>query len=147
MAHQTNEEYMAQTKDDYGSGIVWPAFKNTDVFKLKGQFLKELRENTLSGKESEDAYEHIKKVMIIFNKGLDVATRHILDSKWTILKISIENAKTNRSRNGLPLSDMARWCLPQVNKENRNNDELVNTHLLLFIWKQDLLVRTGLILM
>nr|GEU91649.1 retrovirus-related Pol polyprotein from transposon TNT 1-94 [Tanacetum cinerariifolium] len=127
MAHQTNEEYMAQTKDDYGSGIVWPAFKNTDVFKLKGQFFKELRENTLSGKESEDAYEHVKKVMIVFNKGLDVATRHILDSKWTILKISIENAKTNRSRNGLPLSDMARWCLPQVPKGILNSMEAIRS--------------------
>ncbi|GJR65665.1 hypothetical protein Tco_0011730 [Tanacetum coccineum] len=67
MAHQTIEEYMAQTNDDYGLGIVWPYFKNTVVFKLKGQFLKKLCENTLSGKESEDAYEHVKKVLKIID--------------------------------------------------------------------------------
>nr|GFB49387.1 RNA-directed DNA polymerase, eukaryota [Tanacetum cinerariifolium] len=38
--------------------------------------------------------------------------------------------------------------LDQVNKENRNNDELVNTHLLLFmllnlLWKQDLQILDG----
>ncbi|GJW10005.1 hypothetical protein Tco_1575832 [Tanacetum coccineum] len=33
--------------------------------KLKGQFLKELRENTFSGSDNEDANEHIEKVLEI----------------------------------------------------------------------------------
>ncbi|GJS17348.1 retrovirus-related pol polyprotein from transposon TNT 1-94 [Tanacetum coccineum] len=60
------------------------------------QFLRELRENTFSGLEHEDANEHIKKVLetvdlfhtpeevILFYNGLDVATRQILDSKGAI---------------------------------------------------------------
>ncbi|GJY61283.1 hypothetical protein Tco_0461940 [Tanacetum coccineum] len=36
-------------------------------FELRGQFLKELRDNTFSGLEHEDANEHIKKVLEIVN--------------------------------------------------------------------------------
>ncbi|GJS40062.1 retrovirus-related pol polyprotein from transposon TNT 1-94 [Tanacetum coccineum] len=36
-----------------------------DIFELKGQFLKELRENTFSGSDNEDANEHIEKVLKI----------------------------------------------------------------------------------
>ncbi|GKF39613.1 hypothetical protein Tco_0119674, partial [Tanacetum coccineum] len=36
-------------------------------FELKGQFLKELRENTFSGSDNEDANEHIEKVLEIVN--------------------------------------------------------------------------------
>ncbi|GKE70145.1 retrovirus-related pol polyprotein from transposon TNT 1-94 [Tanacetum coccineum] len=34
---------------------------------MKGQFLKELRENTYSGSDNEDANEHIEKVLEIVN--------------------------------------------------------------------------------
>nr|GEV18132.1 hypothetical protein [Tanacetum cinerariifolium] len=56
----TMEQYMSKTRADYGSGIARP--KN---FELKGQFLKELRTNTFSGLDHEDANEHIKKVLEI----------------------------------------------------------------------------------
>ncbi|GKB10683.1 DNA-directed DNA polymerase, partial [Tanacetum coccineum] len=36
-----------------------------DHFELKGQFLKELRDNTFSGSDHEDANEHIEKVLEI----------------------------------------------------------------------------------
>ncbi|GKC59953.1 hypothetical protein Tco_1087551, partial [Tanacetum coccineum] len=36
-----------------------------DSFELKGQFLKELRENTFCGSDNEDVNEHIKKVLEI----------------------------------------------------------------------------------
>ncbi|GKC70293.1 hypothetical protein Tco_1116176 [Tanacetum coccineum] len=36
-----------------------------DSFELKCQFLKELRENTFSGSDNEDANEHIEKVLEI----------------------------------------------------------------------------------
>ncbi|GJZ89466.1 hypothetical protein Tco_0661248 [Tanacetum coccineum] len=38
---------------------------NKDQFELKGKFLKELRENTFSGSDNEDANEHIEKVLKI----------------------------------------------------------------------------------
>ncbi|GKE00428.1 hypothetical protein Tco_1388411, partial [Tanacetum coccineum] len=80
----------------------------------EGQFLKELRDNTFSGSENEDANEHIEKVLeiidlfhipkvtqdqimlrafpvsltraevILFYNGLDVPTRQILDSNGAI---------------------------------------------------------------
>ncbi|GJX27697.1 hypothetical protein Tco_0235776 [Tanacetum coccineum] len=97
MREPTMEEYMTKTQDDYGSGIVRPKIDDKARFKLKRQFLKELRDNTFSGSDNEDAHEHIEKELwlrcpqhyltdmhevILFHKGLDVpTTRQILDPK------------------------------------------------------------------
>ncbi|GJV98169.1 hypothetical protein Tco_1553421 [Tanacetum coccineum] len=62
---ETMEQYMSKTRADYGSGVARPKIKNKDNFELKGQFLKELRTNTFSGSDHEDANEHIKKVLEI----------------------------------------------------------------------------------
>ncbi|GJX91598.1 hypothetical protein Tco_0344924 [Tanacetum coccineum] len=59
------EQYMSNTRTDYGSGVARPKIYNKDQFELKGYFLKELRENTFSGSDNEDANEHIKKVLEI----------------------------------------------------------------------------------
>ncbi|GKG03619.1 hypothetical protein Tco_0311255, partial [Tanacetum coccineum] len=56
---ETMEQYMSKTRADYGSGIARP--------KIKGQFLKELRDNTFSGSDHEYANEHIEKVLEIVN--------------------------------------------------------------------------------
>ncbi|GJU05528.1 retrovirus-related pol polyprotein from transposon TNT 1-94 [Tanacetum coccineum] len=58
---ETMEQYMSKTRTDYGSGVARPKIDNKDQFELKGQFLKELRENTFSGSDNEDANEHIEK--------------------------------------------------------------------------------------
>ncbi|GJU63398.1 hypothetical protein Tco_1245233 [Tanacetum coccineum] len=72
-------------RESYGTKI-----DNKDQFELKGQFLKELRENTFSGSDNEDANEHIKKVLeievILFYNGLGVPTRQILDSRGREIK-------------------------------------------------------------
>ncbi|GJV84246.1 hypothetical protein Tco_1524144 [Tanacetum coccineum] len=57
------EQYMRKTQMDYGSGVARRKIDNKDQFELKGQFLKELRENTFSGSDNEDANEHIEKVL------------------------------------------------------------------------------------
>ncbi|GJY49271.1 hypothetical protein Tco_0439227, partial [Tanacetum coccineum] len=62
---ETMEQYMSKTRTDYGSGVARPKIDNKDQFELKGQFLKELRENTFSGSDHEDANEHIEKVLKI----------------------------------------------------------------------------------
>ncbi|GJZ47128.1 hypothetical protein Tco_0600960 [Tanacetum coccineum] len=62
---ETMEQYMSKTRTDYGSGVYWPKIEEKDSFELKGQFLKELRENTFSGSNNEDANEHIEKVLKI----------------------------------------------------------------------------------
>ncbi|GKE74392.1 hypothetical protein Tco_1536433 [Tanacetum coccineum] len=62
---ETMEQYMSKTRTDYGSGVARPKIDNKDQFELKGQFLKEPRENTFSGSDNEDANEHIEKVFEI----------------------------------------------------------------------------------
>ncbi|GJV35308.1 hypothetical protein Tco_1407785 [Tanacetum coccineum] len=58
---------MSKTRMDYGSGVARPKIEEKDSFELKGQFLKELRENTFSGSDNEDANEHIEKVLEIID--------------------------------------------------------------------------------
>nr|GEV77184.1 hypothetical protein [Tanacetum cinerariifolium] len=55
------KQYMSKTRADYGSEIARPKIDDKDRFELKGQFLKELRDNTFSGSDHEDANEHIEK--------------------------------------------------------------------------------------
>ncbi|GJV45473.1 putative reverse transcriptase domain-containing protein [Tanacetum coccineum] len=45
---ETMEQYMSKTRADYGSGIARPKINDKDHFELKGHFLKELRDNTLT---------------------------------------------------------------------------------------------------
>ncbi|GJT97517.1 gag-pol polyprotein [Tanacetum coccineum] len=105
---ETMEQYMIKTHEYYGSGVDRPKINDKTHFELKGQYLKELRENTFSGSEPEDANEHIEKVLeildlfhiqevtqdqhyltdmeevILLYNGLNVPTRQILDSKGAI---------------------------------------------------------------
>nr|GEY60917.1 putative reverse transcriptase domain-containing protein [Tanacetum cinerariifolium] len=75
-------------------------------FESKGEFLKELHDNTFSGSDNKDANEHIEKEVILFYKGLDVPTRQILDSKGAIPFMKVVDAKkdtqdmTGHSQNG-----------------------------------------------
>ncbi|GKE72850.1 hypothetical protein Tco_1534891 [Tanacetum coccineum] len=62
---ETMEQYMSKTRADYGSGIARPKIEDKDSFELKGQFLKELRDNTFNGSDHEDANEHTEKVLEI----------------------------------------------------------------------------------
>nr|GEZ23573.1 hypothetical protein [Tanacetum cinerariifolium] len=62
---KTMEQYMRKTHGNYESGVVSPKINGKTHFELKGQYLKELRENTFSGSEHEDANEHIEKVLEI----------------------------------------------------------------------------------
>nr|GEW67872.1 hypothetical protein [Tanacetum cinerariifolium] len=65
MTKPTMEEYMTMIREGYGSGIARPKIEEKDHFKLKGQFVKELRDNTFSGSDNEDANEHIDKFIKI----------------------------------------------------------------------------------
>nr|GFA60348.1 hypothetical protein [Tanacetum cinerariifolium] len=111
---ETKEQYMRKTRVDYGSRIARPKIDDKDHFKLKGQFLKELRDNTFSDSDDKDANEHIEKVLeifdlfhvpnitqdqlmlrevILFYNGLEVPTRQILDSKGAIPSKTAADAK------------------------------------------------------
>ncbi|GKC87962.1 hypothetical protein Tco_1148611, partial [Tanacetum coccineum] len=104
---ETMEQYMSKTRTDYGSGVARPKIDNKYQFELKGKFLKELRENTFSNSDNEDANEHIEKVLeivdlfhvpnitevILFYNGLDIPTRQILDSRGAIPTMTAADAK------------------------------------------------------
>ncbi|GJQ89922.1 hypothetical protein Tco_0001061 [Tanacetum coccineum] len=60
---ETTEQYMSKTRTDYGSSVARPKIDNIDQFELKGKFLKELRENTFSSSDNEDANEHIEELL------------------------------------------------------------------------------------
>ncbi|GJW67241.1 hypothetical protein Tco_0121665 [Tanacetum coccineum] len=62
---ETMEQYMSKTRENYGSGVTRPTINQDTPFEFKGQFLKELPDNTSSGSEHEDANEHIEKVLEI----------------------------------------------------------------------------------
>nr|GEV70158.1 hypothetical protein [Tanacetum cinerariifolium] len=93
---ETMEQYMSKTRGNYESGVVRPNIIDETHFELKGQYLKDLCENTFSGSEQEDANEHIKKVLenevILFYNGLDVPTKQILDSKGAIPTKTVADA-------------------------------------------------------
>ncbi|GJY75264.1 hypothetical protein Tco_0480380 [Tanacetum coccineum] len=94
---ETMEKNISKTRADYGSGVSRPKIKDKDNFELKGQFLKELRTNTFSGSDHEDANEHIEKVLeievILFYNGLGIPTRQILDSRGAIPSKTAADAK------------------------------------------------------
>ncbi|GKD92681.1 hypothetical protein Tco_1372518 [Tanacetum coccineum] len=104
---ETMEQYLSKTRADYGSGVTRPKIDEKSQFELKGQFLKELRQNTFSGSDNEDANEHIEKVLkildlfhvpnitevILFYNGLDIPTRQILDSRGVVPTKTAADAK------------------------------------------------------
>ncbi|GKC58120.1 hypothetical protein Tco_1085718 [Tanacetum coccineum] len=56
---------MSKTHGEYGSSVAMPKIDANAQFELKGQFLKELRDNTFSRSEHKHANKHIKKVLEI----------------------------------------------------------------------------------
>nr|GEX20987.1 hypothetical protein [Tanacetum cinerariifolium] len=62
---ETIEQYMSKTHDEIRSGVARPTIDADIQFELKGQFLKELQDNTFSGLEHKDSNEHIEKVLEI----------------------------------------------------------------------------------
>ncbi|GJT08942.1 hypothetical protein Tco_0843404 [Tanacetum coccineum] len=62
---ETMEQYISKTRENYGSGITRSTINQDTPFELKGQFLKELHDNTFSGSEHKDTNEHIEKVLEI----------------------------------------------------------------------------------
>nr|GEY21715.1 hypothetical protein [Tanacetum cinerariifolium] len=129
------EKYMSKTREDYGSGVTRPSTSQDTHFELKGQFRKELCENTFSGSEHEDAKEHIEKVLkivdlfhilkevILFYNRLDIPTQKILDSKGAIPSKSTADAK-------IAIQEMAEYSQKWHNgtssktKSTKNSDGL-----------------------
>ncbi|GJZ04290.1 putative reverse transcriptase domain-containing protein [Tanacetum coccineum] len=100
---ETMEQYMSKTQADYGSGVARPKIEDNDNFELKGQFLKELHDNTFSGSDHKDANEHIKKVLeIIFDSRGAIPSKTVADAKVAIQEMAEYSQKwhngTSRTR-------------------------------------------------
>ncbi|GJY32386.1 hypothetical protein Tco_0415881 [Tanacetum coccineum] len=104
---ETMEQYMSKTQADYGSGVARTKIEDKDNFELKGQFLKELRTNTFSGSDHEDANEHIEKVLKIVD--LFHITNITIDQVMlTTFPMSLTGAASHWLRNE-PTGSITTW--------------------------------------
>ncbi|GJU81125.1 hypothetical protein Tco_1283490 [Tanacetum coccineum] len=124
------EQYISKTPTDYGSGVARPKIEEKDSFELKGQFLKELRENTFSGSDNKDANEHIEKVLEIVDL-FHVPNITVDQLMLRVFPISLTGATSRWLRNK-PTGSIKTWedlkakFLPTWSncKENRGNQQL-----------------------
>nr|GEU85735.1 hypothetical protein [Tanacetum cinerariifolium] len=72
------EQYLALNHDDTMRGVKKPEIEGIVDFEIKGQFLKELRDNTFSKNENEDAYEHVGRILEITGHGKNSAGQEIV---------------------------------------------------------------------
>ncbi|GJY26323.1 zinc knuckle CX2CX4HX4C containing protein [Tanacetum coccineum] len=61
----TMEQYLAFSRENQAPGVVKPEIGGNVNFKIKSQFMRELREDTFSGNKNEDAHDHIDRVLSI----------------------------------------------------------------------------------
>nr|GEW78210.1 hypothetical protein [Tanacetum cinerariifolium] len=61
----TMEQYLAFIRGNQAPSIVKPKIRNNVNYKVKSQFIKELREDTFSGNKNHDAQGHAEKVLAI----------------------------------------------------------------------------------
>ncbi|GJU02827.1 hypothetical protein Tco_1113165 [Tanacetum coccineum] len=54
----TMEQYLALTRGNQAPGVVKTKIRGNVNFKIKSQFMRELREDTFSGNKNDDAHEH-----------------------------------------------------------------------------------------
>ncbi|GKD41294.1 hypothetical protein Tco_1261501 [Tanacetum coccineum] len=59
------EQYLALTRGNQVPGVVKPEIGSNVNFEIKSQFMRELREDTFSKNNNDDAYEHVKRVLDI----------------------------------------------------------------------------------
>ncbi|GKB77040.1 hypothetical protein Tco_0943935 [Tanacetum coccineum] len=65
----TMEQYLALTRRNQAPGVVKPKIKGNVNFKIKSQFMRELREHTFLGNKNNDAYEHVERILDIDKYG------------------------------------------------------------------------------
>ncbi|GJZ61722.1 hypothetical protein Tco_0617859 [Tanacetum coccineum] len=107
---KTMEQYMIKTRENYGSGITRPTINQDTPFELKGQFLKELRDNTFSGSKHEDANEHVEKVLeIVYLFHIPKVTQDQL--MLQVFPVSLTGAASRWLRNQ-PSGSITTWEEP-----------------------------------
>ncbi|GJX39404.1 hypothetical protein Tco_0252707, partial [Tanacetum coccineum] len=61
----TMEQYISLSQENQAPGVVKPEIRGNVNFKIKSQFMRELREDTFSGNKDKDAHDHIDRVLNI----------------------------------------------------------------------------------
>ncbi|GJX16246.1 hypothetical protein Tco_0217078 [Tanacetum coccineum] len=113
----TMEQYLALSRENQAQGVVKPEIRGNVNFKIKSQFMRELREDTFFENKDEDAHDHIDWVLSIvglFNipKGpipeirptkalIVIQTMADHSQKWHDGSTS-RNIKSSSSNDGLP---------------------------------------------
>ncbi|GJY12527.1 gag-pol polyprotein [Tanacetum coccineum] len=129
---ETTEQYMSKTRGDYGSGVTRPKIDINAHFELKGQFLKELCDNTFSGSEHEDANKHKKfwRLQILDSKGA-IPTKTAIDAKLAIQEMAEYSKKwhngTSRTRS-TKTSDRLAAIQAQLNSLGREIKKILETY-------------------
>ncbi|GJT88503.1 protein kinase-like domain, concanavalin A-like lectin/glucanase domain protein [Tanacetum coccineum] len=59
------EQYLALTRENQATSVVKPEIEGNVNFKIKSQFMRELREDTFYKNKNKDAHEHIEQVLDI----------------------------------------------------------------------------------
>ncbi|GJW03354.1 protein kinase-like domain, concanavalin A-like lectin/glucanase domain protein [Tanacetum coccineum] len=63
----TMEQYLTLTRGNQASGVVKPEIGCNVNFKIKSQFMRELKEDAFSGNKNDDAHEHVERVLDILS--------------------------------------------------------------------------------
>nr|GEY21539.1 hypothetical protein [Tanacetum cinerariifolium] len=59
----TMKQYLALSQENQALGMVKPEIRGNFNFKIKSQFMRELREYTFSGNKNEDAHDHVNRFL------------------------------------------------------------------------------------
>ncbi|GJY82264.1 hypothetical protein Tco_0495640 [Tanacetum coccineum] len=113
---ETMEQYISKTHRNYGPGVVRLKINDKTHFELKGQYLKELRENTFSGSEHEDANEHIEKVLEIIDLF------HIPEERTIRFNYKLGDPDNEVSKQVLPPAHTAKK-IEEINNFQQEPDE------------------------
>ncbi|GJR97030.1 hypothetical protein Tco_0269204 [Tanacetum coccineum] len=61
----TMDKYLTLTRGNQAPGVVKPVIEGNINFKIKSQFMRELREDTFAGNKKDDAQEHVELILDI----------------------------------------------------------------------------------
>nr|GEW26883.1 hypothetical protein [Tanacetum cinerariifolium] len=65
LGNLTMKQYLALTRGNQALGVVKPKIKGNVNFKIKSQFIRELREDTFFRNKNEDPHEHVERILDI----------------------------------------------------------------------------------
>nr|GEZ52525.1 hypothetical protein [Tanacetum cinerariifolium] len=65
----TMKQYLALSQENQALGMVKPEIRGNFNFKIKSQFMRELREYTFSGNKNEDAHDHVNRFLNTLKDG------------------------------------------------------------------------------